>query len=645
MVGPRGENSELLRELILIALERHVAWRRRFHPDDTSPTTEAKPHDVDAGRFAERVRRLLDELLSKEELSVPRSSPRYLGQMNADLLLPGLVGSIASMLFNQNSLTSGQPSDCDVERDVIGMLGRMVGFSNEPGGHLCAGGTLSNLYSLWLARSLRTWPLALRFALAHDTSSWLNAQERNLLLSKTAWELWNLPFESEIHRLRNELEVRKRVAQWTIAALGESRFADELGKLFPDEEDSFNTPPLVIVGANRHFSFSKALDLMGLGNAAGRGALVEIPLRSDSTIDTCALSELLDQSVDRQRRVLAVIATLGTTQDGALDDVQQVVAICNRARHRGLALWLHVDACYGGYLATLIRATEGGALQSGGELETWMHKLAIDLGMEAATVTKHLTRDRSEPGWLGWDGFASRVAAMADADSVSVDPHKLGYLPYPASAVLVRDRTHQSVIEYGAQYLWTVPIDSGGDETGRHTLEGSRPRAAAAACWLAHRAVPLSQEGHAKILGASLLATRELYAALENINHQARAVGIALFNRPHTNVICYVPYHRGCRDLQHVDELSKAVAARLCAEQAGGFTVSQTTVRIRPDSDCFGGMLGRGATDADLTALRSVVMGPAGLTARIGPSSEEKGLYEVFAENLVGLTEQSFASL
>ena len=176
---------------------------------------------------------------------------------------------------------------------------------------------------------------------------------------------------------------------------------------------------------------------------------------------------------------------------------------------------------------------------------------------------------------------------MAEADSVSIDPHKLGYLPYPAGAVLVRDRIHEDAVGYDAPYLWQGRSDADERDMGRKTLEGSRPHAMAAACWLAHRAIPLSQEGHAKILAASILATREFYAALENASRKAGTVRIAFLNSPHTNVICYLPYHQDCRDLSHADALCRTVAAQLSGGQEPDFIVAQTTMRIAASADWF----------------------------------------------------------
>ena len=82
-------------------------------------------------------------------------------------------------------------------------------------------------------------------------------------------------------------------------------------------------------------------------------------------------------------------------------------------RSRGLGFAVHVDGAWGGYLATLFRNPDGSL------------------------------RDRDAVG-AGFARFPqaevhAAFAALGDTDSVTVDPHKLGYLPYGAGAFICRD--------------------------------------------------------------------------------------------------------------------------------------------------------------------------------------------------------------
>jgi len=57
--------------------------------------------------------------------------------------------------------------------------------------------------------------------------------------------------------------------------------------------------------------------------------------------------------------VLAVVGVLGTTEFGTIDPVHQLVALRDACAPRGQAFAVHIDAAWGGYLATLFRDSDG----------------------------------------------------------------------------------------------------------------------------------------------------------------------------------------------------------------------------------------------------------------------------------------------
>src|SRR5579862_8715698 len=129
MIGPKGENLELGRKLIIEALDDHLRWRRNFYPADNSAVSSLHKDAEHFRDFENRLRDLLSEFLADAKRGVPFFSPRYLGHMNTDLLLPGLVGYFAAMLYNQNNVAGeSSPMTGRLEHEVIAMLARMVGF-------------------------------------------------------------------------------------------------------------------------------------------------------------------------------------------------------------------------------------------------------------------------------------------------------------------------------------------------------------------------------------------------------------------------------------------------------------------------------------------------------------------------------------
>ena len=90
----------------------------------------------------------------------------------------------------------------------------------------------------------------------------------------------------------------------------------------------------------------------------------------------------------------------------------QVVEGDGSERDLGVTFQVHSDACYGGYAAALTSKADG-------------------TRRSAAEIRSGAGSDWPDADWV------SSIAALGQADSVSIDPHKMGYVPYSAGAILV----------------------------------------------------------------------------------------------------------------------------------------------------------------------------------------------------------------
>lgn len=163
----------------------------------------------------------------------------------------------------------------------------------------------------------------------------------------------------------------------------------------------------VLVSADGHYSVQRSARLLGLSP----DAVVAVPVDERRRMRQDALADALSQVEAAGAVPMAVVATAGTTDHGAIDPLG---AAADLAHEHGA--WLHVDAAYG-----------GGLLVSGRR--------------------RHLL-----------DGIER-------ADSVTVDFHKTWFQPVSCSAVLVRDRAHLRHVTAHADYL--NPADGGGLATRR----------------------------------------------------------------------------------------------------------------------------------------------------------------------------------
>src|SRR5690606_30419390 len=157
-LGPYGENDALLERLVVEFLRDHVYWRRNFHPEDPPAIPTGAADEPAFREFEARMRRELHALSAALKRSVPFHSPRYIGHMVSDLLLPGLAAQFLTRPYNPNNVSlDAAPVPSDLELKVGLQRGRMFGYVADPPrpdcafGHLTSGCTLANFQALRLA--------------------------------------------------------------------------------------------------------------------------------------------------------------------------------------------------------------------------------------------------------------------------------------------------------------------------------------------------------------------------------------------------------------------------------------------------------------------------------------------------------------
>jgi glutamate/tyrosine decarboxylase-like PLP-dependent enzyme len=143
---------------------------------------------------------------------------------------------------------------------------------------------------------------------------------------------------------------------------------------------SIDAHPVLYASSESHHSLDKSAGLLGLG----RKALRRIAVNRELQLDPAQLESAIQADKTTGNRPFCVVATSGTTNSGALDDIEALAQICRRHD-----LWLHVDGAYG-----------------------------------AAAIFSEKHRDL--------------VRGIELADSITIDPHKWLAMPFAAGVVLTR---------------------------------------------------------------------------------------------------------------------------------------------------------------------------------------------------------------
>lgn len=601
-LGPAAENADILESFMLEALRDHVFWRRNFHPEDAPSIRQSDRGTPAFDDSLIRLRQELYSLLSRLKQGAPLFSPRYLAHMTSDVTMASLVGYFAAMLYNPNNVSGeASPVTTELELDVGRQLGHLVGYGPNTWGHLASGGSVANLEALWAVRALKYFPAA----------AWLVASELALsalsvvlpggktapLRELTPWQLMNLETTS-ILALRDALAknpaAEELLAEYSLGTQGYLRFHRHF-------ETAYGAPlsePVLLVPGTKHYSWVKTANLLGLG----QGQLLELPLDTHYRIDPAGLRAVFEELAVRQVPVLALISVLGSTETGSVDALDRLLAVREAAERKGLHCYCHVDGAYGGYATAMFRSPRG----------EW-----IDQG--------------DTPGL-----FAS-FQALSGTDSITIDPHKLGYIPYPAGAVVFRDERIREFLSVSAPYVFhDAPLTSP-TTIGKYILEGSKPGAAAAAVWLSHRVLPLDTTGYGSLIGKTVECAQRLWTALSAFESRL-GFRIVPLNEPDLNVVTFLALPPGpCSGAElnrFNDELFKRFAVNIdrrvfsyefvLSKTDLGIAAYRRGLELRLGSDLIGALEPRGS----VAVLRASIMNPFSAAAMADGTFLERFLAE-----------------
>ncbi|MCW3782623.1 pyridoxal phosphate-dependent decarboxylase family protein [Defluviimonas salinarum] len=521
-LGPKGENVDFLKLLVAKAIDANVEARRAYMPSDPGIFGAGPPESLaDSKAF---ISDAVNDMLHYLQGSIPLSSFRNLSHMYWDQSLPGLVGYIAALLYNQNNVAAeASPATTLFEMEVGDDLCRMLGFelpdadatengATRPWGHITCDGSVANCESVWASRNTKYLGVALARAIdvdpelagARQTTVRLLSGERARLLELSPWQLLNLPLD-EVLGLATRIArtsglpasvIEAALARTSVQSLGLMEFHR---RYLPDV-----LPPVLIAPATAHYSWAKAMALAGLGSAS----LVSIRVDLDGRMDTVELRKAIDHCLAERRPVMQLTAVMGSTEESAVDPLADILSFRAESREMGMEFSVHADAAWGGYFASLLRkprhhGTEHEELQAVTETEENPHHALL------------LKDGKRAPGMMFNAYVMRQFLALRHVDTITTDPHKSGFVPYPAGSLCYRNGAMRDTISFKAPVVYHGGVDPA---VGFYGIEGSKPGAAAAAVYLSHRVIRTDRSGYGRLLGRCIFNSKRLYAALVGLN-------------------------------------------------------------------------------------------------------------------------------
>ena len=180
-----------------------------------------------------------------------------------------------------------------------------------------------------------------------------------------------------------------------LAALAAARQAKAPVEVVSQGAQAMGRAMRIYASEETHHSIAKAATLLGLG----RDNVRKIAVDERFKIKIDDLIAKIRHDLENGYLPFCVVANAGTVATGAFDSLKEIGEVAQRFN-----LWMHVDACYGGFA---------------------------------------VLADSARP----------LFSAIEQADSVALDPHKWLYLPVDCGCVLYRDpETARATFAHDAEY-------------------------------------------------------------------------------------------------------------------------------------------------------------------------------------------------
>ncbi|HNP61035.1 MAG TPA: pyridoxal-dependent decarboxylase [Nitrospirales bacterium] len=269
----------------------------------------------------------------------------------------------------------------------------------------------------------------------------------------------NLAWDEYSHRVGlAEVEVVGMMAQllgydselaggmFTFGGTGTTLYGMKLGleKSLPGSmEHGIREDAVVFASDSSHYCRYNIAGWLGLGSHN----LITIPTTIHNEINLKVLREQAVQALQSGRKIVGMIATLGTTDAFGLDDLQGMVTLRNELVQEFSLPYcphIHADAVIG-----------------------WAWSVFTDYPFEANPLG---FRPRTVRALAG---ACKKIRHLSLADSIGIDFHKPGFVPYISSLILVRQKEDLDLLQRPPDqmpYLYQF----GEQRPGMYTLETSR---------------------------------------------------------------------------------------------------------------------------------------------------------------------------
>jgi L-2,4-diaminobutyrate decarboxylase len=139
--------------------------------------------------------------------------------------------------------------------------------------------------------------------------------------------------------------------------------------------------PVFMVSESNHYSISRAVKIMGLG----QNGIIPVPVDENYKMKTDILEDLYQKTVSEGKRVIALVANACSTATGSYDDLKACSAFC-----KNHDIWFHIDGAHGG--AAILSPKYKHLLQGAGFADSLVldfHKMLMTPGLNTLILFRN----------------------------------------------------------------------------------------------------------------------------------------------------------------------------------------------------------------------------------------------------------------
>lgn len=274
---------------------------------------------------------------------------------------------------------------------------------------------------------------------------------------------------------------------------------------------------VIFVWEDAHYSIEKLAGYIGIGSDQVK--IIPFIKWSHSILDANRLEEMIREAEENKELIIGISVTAGTTEKGNVHNIDDIMWVAKN-RSDGRDFYVHVDAAHGGGF---------------------------------------LTNDNIKRNLFQW---------IDQADSVTVDGHKMFYTNYGCGGIIFKDQASLWYIKQSAPYV--LPEDTENENHGSYTIEWSRGVAGLLQLWMS--IMHFGKEEYGNIMEELINKTKSLEEKLSANHH------FELLWKSELNLLCfrYDPRSPLVRGEKSMNDFNKLLKQTLLKD--GNFYLSDTEI-------------------------------------------------------------------